>query len=149
MTDFSISYSDEKNPTDFSRNDIADFLYNHLDEYGDPKSAILKSIAYAYGDDPGQDGFVLLAYEENEIQGAVIINQTNMSEYIPENILVYIAVHKNARGKGLGKELMKRTIETVDGDIALHVEPHNPAKFLYEKVGFTNNYLEMRYTGNE
>ncbi len=32
-----------------------------------------------------------------------------------------------------------------DGDIALHVEPDNPARFLYEKYGFTNKYLEMRY----
>jgi ribosomal protein S18 acetylase RimI-like enzyme len=30
------------------------------------------------------------------------------------------------------------------GNIALHVEPDNPAKILYEKLGFTNKYLEMR-----
>ena len=72
-----------------------------------------------------------------------------MSEYIPENLLVYIAVHKKARGKGVGKELMKRTIDSAKGDIALHVEPDNPAKFLYEKFGFTNKYLEMRYKKNK
>lgn len=128
----------------FSRQEIAEFLYEHLDEYGDAKSAILKCIGYAYGDNPGQDGFILIAHDEDEILGAVIINQTNMSEYIPENILVYIAVHKKTRGQGVGKELMKRTIEATTGDIALHVEPDNPAKFLYEKVGFTNKYHEMR-----
>lgn len=128
----------------FSRQEIAEFLYEHLDEYGDAKSAILKCISYAYGDNPGQDGFILIAHEEDEILGVVIINQTNMSEYIPENILVYIAVHKKTRGQGVGKELMRRTIEATTGDIALHVEPDNPAKFLYEKVGFTNKYLEMR-----
>lgn len=128
----------------FSRQEIADFLYEHLDEYGDAKSAILKCIGYAYGDNPGQDGFILLAHNEDEILGVVIINQTNMTEYIPENILVYIAVHKKTRGQGVGKELMKRTIEATTGDIALHVESDNPAKFLYEKVGFTNKYLEMR-----
>ena len=119
-------------------------MHEHLDQYGDTKSAILKCIGYAYGDNPGQDGFILIAHNEDEILGVVIINQTNMSEYIPENILVYIAVHEKARGQGVGKELMKRTIEATTGDIALHVEPDNPAKFLYEKVGFTNKYLEMR-----
>lgn len=128
----------------FSRNELADFLHHHLDEYGDTKSAILKCIGYAYGDSPGQDGFILIAHDEDEILGIVIINKTNMSEYIPENILVYIAVHKKTRGKGVGKELMKRTIEATEGNIALHVEPDNPAKFLYEKFGFTNKYLEMR-----
>ncbi|MDZ7718442.1 MAG: GNAT family N-acetyltransferase [Balneolaceae bacterium] len=144
MITYEISQSDEENPTGFSRDDIAEFLYKHLDEYGDSKSAILKCIGYAYGDRPGQDGFILIASEEDEILGTVIINRTNMSEYIPENILVYIAVHKQARGQGVGKELMKRVIEATTGDIALHVEPDNPAKFLYEKVGFTNKYLEMR-----
>jgi len=136
--------SDEENKTGFGRNDIAEFLYNHLDEYGDSKSAILKCIAYAMGDNPGQSGQILLAYENDQILGTVIINDTNMGEYIPEHILVYIAVHGDARGKGVGKQLMKRIIESTSGNIALHVEPDNPAKFLYEKFGFTNKYLEMR-----
>jgi ribosomal protein S18 acetylase RimI-like enzyme len=141
---YSIIASDDNNPTEFSREQIAEFLYKHLDEYGDEKQAILKCIAYAYGDAPGQDGFILVAHDSDEILGVVIINKTNMSGYIPENILVYIAVHAKTRGQGVGKSLMKRIIEETDGDIALHVEPENPAKFLYEKFGFTNKYLEMR-----
>jgi len=141
---YDIIKNDDENPTDFSRDDIADFLYEHLDEYGDEREAILKCIAYAYGDNPGQDGFILVAYEKDEILGVVIINRTNMSGFIPENILVYIAVHSKTRGKGVGKALMKKIIDATDGDIALHVEPENPAKFLYEKFGFTNKYLEMR-----
>jgi [ribosomal protein S18]-alanine N-acetyltransferase len=130
----------------FSREQIAGFLYEQLGPYRDQKKAILKCIGYAYGDKPGQDGFLLIAHQDNEISGAVIINQTNMGDYIPENILVYIAVHKKTRGMGIGKELMKRVIKSTDGDIALHVEPDNPARYLYEKLDFTNKYLEMRLT---
>ena len=139
-----FTLTNNENSLPFSRNDIADFLFKHLDEYGDSKSAILKCIGYAYGDKTGQGGFILAAHNEEEILGIVIINKTNMSEYIPENILVYIAVHHKTRGQGVGKELMKRTIDAAEGDIALHVEPDNPAKFLYEKVGFTHKYMEMR-----
>lgn len=141
---YSIIKSDEENPTGFSREDIAGFLYSHLEQYGDQKSAILKCIAYAYGDGPGQDGFILVAHRGDEILGVVIINRTNMEGFIPENILVYIAVHAKTRGQGVGKTLMQKIIEETEGDIALHVEPDNPAKFLYEKFGFTNKYLEMR-----
>ncbi len=144
MITFDLIYSDIENPTSFGRQDIADFLYNHLDEYGDEKKHILSCIGYAYGDKEGQDGFILVAHEEEQILGAVIINHTNMGGFIPEHILVYIAVHEEARGKGLGKQLMERIIDETEGDIALHVEPDNPAKYLYEKYGFTNKYLEMR-----
>ncbi len=141
---YSIIQSDSNNPTSFTREDIAGFLHSHLDQYGDTKEAILKCIAYAFGDGPGQDGFILVAHQEEEILGVVIINRTNMTGFIPENILVYIAVHEKTRGKGVGKTLMQKIIDETEGDIALHVEPDNPAKFLYEKFGFTNKYLEMR-----
>lgn len=144
MIKYDISRSDHDNPTSFSRDDIAEFLYNHLDEYGDTTDSILKSIGYAYGDKPGQDGLILIAHENGSIIGAVIINNTNMSGYIPEHILVYIAVDADYRGEGVGSALMEHIIEATEGDIALHVEPENPAKLLYEKYGFTNKYLEMR-----
>jgi len=41
---------------------------------------------------------------------------------------------------------MLKTIDIATGNIALHVEPENPAKYLYEKVGFSSKYLEMRLT---
>ena len=86
-----------------------------------------------------------LQEKENDISGVVVVNQTGMKDYIPENILVYIATHKNFRGKGIGKGLMQKTIDVAEGNIALHVEPENPARFLYEKVGFSSKYIEMRY----
>ncbi len=125
---------------------VRDFLYEHLDQYGDKKEDIMKAINYALniGITPG--GYVVVGYEGTELVGAVVVNKTGMEGYIPENILVYIATHRNQRGKGLGKKLMQRAIEEAEGAIALHVEPDNPAKILYEKLGFTNKYLEMRLT---
>lgn len=129
----------------FSKDAVADFLFKHLDEYGDQRADILKAINYAFAEKPGQNGFVVVGEEQGEIVGAVVINETGMEGYIPENILVYIAVHHKMRGKGAGKSLMKATINRARGGIALHVEPNNPALHLYEKLGFTNKYLEMRY----
>lgn len=142
--EFDILRSDIQNPTIFSREDVADFLHTHLEEYGDDKEHILASICYAYGDNKAQDGFIYLAHEDDQIKGVVVINDTNMAGFIPEHILVYIAVASDARGRGLGKKLMEGVIEETEGDIALHVEPDNPAIHLYEKYGFTNKYLEMR-----
>jgi [ribosomal protein S18]-alanine N-acetyltransferase len=126
------------------KKEIADFLYLHLDQFGDDHQAIMRCINFALDDKEKFGGFILVSEEKEQITGAVIINKTGMAGYIPENILVYIAVHKDYRGKGLGKELMLKTFEKAQGSIKLHVEPDNPARFLYEKLGFTSKYLEMR-----
>lgn len=123
---------------------LTNFLYHNLDEYGDTKSAIRKAIEYAAKERSGLGGYLFTIESKDEIVGAVVVNKTGMDEYIPENILVYIAVHKEHRGEGLGKKLMEYTIENCKGDIALHVEADNPAKHLYTKYGFENPYLEMR-----
>jgi len=131
--------------TTFQSDKLADFLFKHLDEFGDERKDIMACISYAMKERSAEGGFALVLSDGPDIIGAVIVNRTGMSGYIPENILVYIALHKAYRGQGLGKLLMNKAIETAEGDIALHVEPHNPAKFLYEKIGFENKYLEMRY----
>lgn len=127
----------------YTNHHIADFLENHLDRFGDKKEDILKAIQYALS--PSKGGFALLGIENETIIGAVVINRTGMDGYVPSNILVYIAVHREHRGQGLGKLLMLEAMSKTLGGIALHVEPDNPAKALYEKLGFTNKYLEMRY----
>ena len=124
---------------------LIDFLFTNLQEYGDPRPDIEKAIDYAMKETPSFGGFILVAYIDDEMVGTVVVNRTGMKDYIPENILVYIATHKNYRGKGIGKKLMQQTIELAKGSIALHVEPDNPARFLYEKVGFSSKYIEMRY----
>jgi len=123
---------------------IASFLFTALEQYGDKKEDIMKCLGYALSAEPGKGGLIAVSQDADQITGAVVINHTGMGGYIPENILVYIAVDTSQRGKGVGRHLMQAVIEGTSGDIALHVEPDNPAKRLYERLGFTNKYLEMR-----
>ncbi len=131
-------------PTEIEKKEIINFLHENLQEYGDPKPDIKKAIDYSIKEFSSFGGFTILLSDDGKLKGVVVVNETGMGGYIPENILVYIATHKDHRGEGLGKRLMEETIKLTKGDIALHVEADNPAKHLYEKVGFTNPYLEMR-----
>ena len=133
---------------------INEFLFKHLEQYGDPKADIRKAMEYSLSKEIGKGGYIFYVVESDEknegnqdekIVAATVINETGMKDYIPENILVYIAVDGSQRGKGIGKKLMQEAMDSVNGSIALHVEPNNPAKKLYEKLGFTNKYLEMRW----
>lgn len=141
-----IKWDETNKPSDLKIKNIINFLHENLDEYGDTKEDISKCIKYVFNEltEKTTSGFIIEILEDSEIMGISVINETGMSGYIPENILVYIATNKNHRGKGIGKLIMSKIIEETTGNIALHVENDNPAKYLYEKLGFTNKYLEMR-----
>lgn len=128
-----------------TREEVVTFLYDHLDRFRDTKEAINKSIDYAFSGAEGKGGFVLTAFFENRLVGVLIMNSTGMKDFIPENILVYVAVDGSYRGKGFGKQIIKKAADSCKGDIALHVEYDNPAKRLYERLGFVSKYAEMRY----
>ena len=140
------TYSEQNVANQDIKEKVINFLFESLEQYGDPKDDIEKCIDYAFGENHKPGGMVITAIdsETQKIVGAVIINKTGMNGYIPENILVYIATDRNMRGKGVGKQALQTAITLSDGDMALHCEPDNPAKFLYEKLGFSSKYLEMR-----
>jgi GNAT superfamily N-acetyltransferase len=128
-----------------SREAYVNFLYNHLDQFGDSKEAINKCIDFAFGLNGGMGGFLYAAYEGDILVGVLIINNTGMSEFIPEHILVYVAVDPKFRGKGYGREIVEKALSECPGNVKLHVEYENPAKRLYERIGFTSKYAEMRF----
>ena len=122
---------------------IAEFLVQELGEFGDQKNDVLNCLDYAMNAN-GDGGLVVLAIDEQELIGVIVLNHTGMSGYIPEHILVYFAVKQECRRKGVGKKMMQYLLTQIQGSLALHVEPKNPAIRLYEEFGFTNKYLEMR-----
>ncbi len=137
-----------KNDNDFkqiNREEFVDFLFTHLDHFGDPKEDINRCLDYAFSDEKSAGGFALAALYEDKLVGALIMNKTGMSGYIPEYILVYVAVDASYRGKGFGRQIVEESFKHADGNVKLHVEYENPAKRLYERIGFTSKYAEMRY----
>jgi len=124
---------------------VVEFLHDHLDQYGDDLESITKAFDYAQKNTESFGGFIIECIDNDKIIGCSIVNKTGMSGYIPENILVYIAVDRDYRGKGAGKLIMNKISDICIGDIALHVESDNPARFLYSKIGFVKKYDEMRY----
>ena len=130
---------------DGERKLFIDFMFNSLGEYGDPKVDINRCIDYAFSTDKFAGGFTLAAYEGEKLIGGLIMNRTGMSGYIPDWILVYVAVDPSCRGKGYGRDIIEHALKKCEGDVKLHVEYDNPAKRLYERIGFNSKYAEMRY----
>lgn len=133
-------------PLSLSRQDLALFLHEHLKPYEDSVDDISAGLDYALNNDSNRKGFVLLLYEEQILHGALVMLDTGMTGYVPEHLLLFVAVHKAARGRGLGAQLIRRAQATCTGNIKLHVEYDNPARRLYKRLGFESNYAEMRWT---
>lgn len=132
-------------PSWLNRDQLAEFLHESLKPYEDTIPDIKRAIAYAFGEDGGQGGFVLVGEINQKPVGALVMLHTGMTGYIPEDILVFIAVAPAGRGKGIGRAIIEHAIAMCPGNVKLHVEYDNPAKRLYERIGFTSKYAEMRY----
>ncbi len=133
-------------PAWLSREALGKFLHDSLKPYEDSCEVILDGLDYALGEDPCKDGFVIVAHREKRPLGAVVMLRTGMSGYVPENLLLFIAVGPDSRGQGIGGALLRRVFDECEGQVKLHVEHDNPARRLYERSGFTAKYLEMRWS---
>ncbi len=123
---------------------LAKLLHQIMKPYEDTESDILRGLEYALSSESGRGGFLIIARKSDVIVGAVVILETGMGGYVPENLLLFVGVHPDNRGAGIGGELVRRAVARCKGDVKLHVEPDNPAKRIYERCGFANKYLEMR-----
>lgn len=145
--DFFIRYFQTENelPGWINVFDIVNFLQTHLAPYDDPKDVIATAVDYALSSHPGGKGFILLATVDKKLLGAAVCIQIDKVGIIPENLIVYVCVHRNYRRKGLGSRLIQEAIDCAEGDVKLHLENTNPAKKLCKKLGFRDDYIEMRF----
>lgn len=131
-------------PSWTSLNGFASFMFESLKPYEDPIALVKQGTIDALQPKDREPGFVLIAEIHKKIVGGLIMLRTGMKGYIPENFLLMVAVDPNTRGMGIGAKIIKKSFEMADGDVKLHVEYDNPAKRLYERLGMTTKYAEMR-----
>ena len=139
----------EEIPDWFGYQELAEFLHESLKPFEDPLDEVKKGIDYALSAGEGKDGFIIFAARDEKPIGAVVMLKTNMSGYVPEYLLLFAAVTTDERGMGIGNRIIMEAVNRCDGDVNLHVEYDNPAKGLYERLGFENKYADMRYYKGE
>lgn len=122
---------------------FADFLYQHLGQFRDPRDDILEALRYSRD----RGGWIFTLKVEEQLAGVCVVLDTGMQKFVPRNFLVYIAVDEAFRGRGLGGRMIDAIQKDLGSSISLHVEHDNPAKRLYERAGFTSKYAEMRWSG--
>jgi GNAT superfamily N-acetyltransferase len=142
---YKISGNDEF-PHWATRPGVIRFFHETMKPFHDSKEDVGRALDYALVPGKGQGGFLMLAHRNEHLLGALCMLKTGMGGYIPENVLVFVSVSPQTRGQGIGRRLIQRSLDETDGDVKLHVEYENPARRLYERLGFTSDYAEMRWS---
>lgn len=125
---------------------LARFFHETMAPWNDTLEDVQRALDYLFSDAEGKGGFLVLASQDDELVGALAMLNTGMGGYVPAHILLFVSVDPGRRGQGLGRRIIEYALAECDGPVKLHVEYDNPAKRLYERVGFSSKYAEMRYT---
>jgi ribosomal protein S18 acetylase RimI-like enzyme len=67
------------------------------------------------------------------------VGRLYLARWTREHRIVDIAILPAHRNRGLGTELLRRILAEADGagkPVSIHVEMHNPARRLYDRLGF-------------
>lgn len=96
-----------------------------------------------------QDAEYRRAYPDGEflivVTGSESIGRLYLGRLDGELRVIDIALLPERRGQGIGSALMRWVLARADREglaVTLHVEPWNPAKHLYERIGF--EVVELR-----
>jgi DNA-binding MarR family transcriptional regulator/ribosomal protein S18 acetylase RimI-like enzyme len=130
--------------TDLDIDRLVAFLHAEMQPYHDRPEDIRRGVVNALSGCPAPGGFILTANRGGGLVGALVMLATGMRGYVPEHLLLFVAVERSLRSRGIGRMLIARAMAMTSGDIKLHVEEENPARRLYESLGFVAKYAEMR-----
>ena len=131
-------------PEGLSVDEVAEFFHHKMKPYHDTVEDVRGGLDYAFSDAEGKGGFLIVARQGATMVCGITILNTGMTGYIPEHVLLFVAVDPAQRGRGIGERLIRAALQRLGGALKLHVEHDNPARRLYERVGFTCKYIEMR-----
>ncbi len=124
---------------------VINFLCEHNESTN--RQAAKEAVEYAIKHKPSFGGFVLTVYDGKQMIAVVVVNRTGMEGYNANNLFVYVTFHKDyCNDETTIREVLNKAIARTDGDVALHVEPGNPALKYYKKMGFKAQYLELRFS---
>ena len=107
MSDDILIVREEKDLPDWAdRETLVRFFHETMEPWNDSLEDVQKGLEYCFSDAPGKGGFLTLKQIDGELAAAVLMLDTGMEGYIPENLLLMVSVDPDRRGQGIGKEII-------------------------------------------
>lgn len=106
---------------------------------------ISEALDYALKNKPSFGGFIFTTWNNDQLISCVVVNKTGMGAYNPSYVLVYAVLHPAYREEEtVLQELVNRSIMHAKGEMALHLPAGSPGIDLFKKMGFQEQYIELR-----
>lgn len=118
-----------------------------VDQYSESVNGeqISEALDYALKNKPSFGGFIFTCWNDDEVISCVVINKTGMEAYNPSYVLVYAVLHPEyMEEESVLQDLVRRSILHAKGEIALHLPSGSPGIDLFKKMGFQEQYVELR-----
>ena len=98
---------------------------------------------------PSFGGFILTDWSEKRLRALVMVNRTGMSGFGPDNLISFAVVNEAEECPMLLLEkLIRQAIHLSDGEIAFHLPKRHPAIKFFQGLGFQQDYIELRFSGD-
>jgi hypothetical protein len=138
----SVTYLD--NPSYILKERITRFILDNASESDLNYEAVWRSVEYALSMSKNQGGFILVAREDGDMTGVLVMNRTRMEDYMPENILIHLVIGPHVEKNETGLKLLQKGIEITQGNLAVRLNKDHPDLSLYEVMGFRERYVEYQ-----
>ncbi len=104
------------------KSEIIQFLDNYADNLELTRSTITHLVDYALKEISSFGGFVITEEEDRKIVGAMVVNNTGMEGYMPNNLIVASGFLPGSQKAGSKKRILQRILYLTKGDTALLVK---------------------------
>lgn len=122
-------------------------MVQFIRQFGDADNGeeISEALDYALKNKPSFGGYIFACWDHYDLVSCVVVNQTGMGEYNPGYVLVYAVTDPTSpKGESILQDLVQRAVQHAKGEIALHLRPNNPGIALFKRIGFREQYVELR-----
>ena len=101
---------------------LINFIYFNQEGSSLNKSTITHLMDYALKEISSFGGFVVTEENEVEILGAMVVNNTGMEGYMPNNLIVASAFLQSPGKEGSKKRILQKIMHATRGDAALFIK---------------------------
>lgn len=114
---------------------LINFIFDYQENASLNRSLITHLIDYALKEISSFGGFVVTEETEGELLGVMVVNNTGMEGYMPNNLIVASAFLPNTGKEGSRKRILQKIMHITRGDATLLIKNAHQQEAISNSLG--------------